>query len=98
MVHKWIDENPEKLETNYGVNIDEINKEIFAESKGITMETLIESLPPMFENIERITIKELSEYLEVDQKMIKTLIFEHAAELKQKNLDLKYSEGVITKE
>jgi len=97
MVRQWIEENPNMLEKNYGVNIDDINKEIAAKSKGITPEHLIDKLPSMFNSIERISINELADFLDVDQKTIKNIIFQHGEELKEKGLTLKYIEGVIVK-
>jgi len=97
MVHQWIEENPDTLKNNYGVNFNDINKEILTESKGITIQGLTEKLPSIFNTIERISIEELADYLEVDQKTIKNLVFKHGTELKEKGLDLKYDEGIIKK-
>lgn len=97
IIHQWIEENPDTLKNNYGVSYKEINKEILVETKEITIEGLIEKLPEMFEMIESISLEELADYLEVDQKTIKKLIFKHGQELKEKGLDLKYVDGIITK-
>ncbi|TFF98363.1 MAG: hypothetical protein EU547_01685 [Promethearchaeota archaeon] len=97
IIHQWIEENPSTLKNDYGVNFQEINKEILVETKEITIQGLIEELPPKFETIESISLEELADYLEVDQKTIKKLIFEHAPELKEKGLELKYVDGLLKK-
>lgn len=95
IIHQWIEENPDTLRTNYGINFRDINKEIIIESKGITIQGLIEKLPSLFKTIESIALEELADFLEVDQKTIKNLIFEHSADLQEKGIKLKYVEGVI---
>jgi hypothetical protein len=97
IIHQWIEENPDTLKNNYGVNFKDINKEILIETKGITIPSLIDKLPGLFDTIENISIEELADYLEVDQKTIQNLLFKHGSELKEKGLNLKYSKGIIKK-
>jgi predicted house-cleaning noncanonical NTP pyrophosphatase (MazG superfamily) len=95
IIHQWIEESPDLLEKNYGISFKEINKEIKLETSDKTMEDLKEKLLSMKEMLKRMSIEDLADILEVDQKTAKKLIFNHGPELKEKGLILQYDNGII---
>lgn len=95
IIHQWIEESPDLLEKNYGINFKEINKEIKLETSEKTMEDLKEKLLSMKGMLKRISIEDLADILEVDQKTAKKLIFNYGPELKEEGLTLQYNEGII---
>lgn len=97
IIHQWIEDNPDTLENNYGINFKEINKEILVETRDKSIEDLKAELLSMKEMLKRISIEELADILEVDQKTAKKLIFEHGPELKEEGLNLQYNNGIIEK-
>ena len=97
IIHQWIEENPNTLKNNYAVDFMEINREIKVETEEITIPELKENLLSMSEMFGKISVEELADLLEVDQKTIKNLIFKHGPELKEEGLHLQYNNGMIEK-
>jgi hypothetical protein len=105
IIHQWILTNTEMLENTYGVNIEEVNEEIFLETATLDYdkelkpleEQLIEELPDFFEMVEAVTIQDLADHFEVPIKTIKKLIYTHSKFIKSKGLNLSVKEGTIYK-
>ena len=105
IVHQWIEFNPELLKTNYGIDFKDITEEIQSESYQISIdktlkkfeEGIIKELPEFFELVEDVSIEDLTEHFNVDNKAIKRIIFIHGKEIKKLGLNLKLKEGRIFK-
>jgi len=97
IVHNWIEYNPEILKRNYGVNVEEVTREIVAGTTEISINDIINQLPKFFELVEDVSLVDLADYFEVSKKVIKKLIFEHSDEIKEIGLNLKYKGDRIYK-
>lgn len=103
LIHQWIESNPEILEKNYGISFKEITEEINRESYEISLDKtlkpyergIIDELPEFFEIVENVNIEDLSEHFNVDDKVIKRIIFTHGKELKNRGLNLKLKNNII---
>ena len=103
LIHQWIESNPEILEKNYGISFKEITEEIYRESYEISLDKtlkpyergIIDELPEFFEIVENVNIEDLSEHFNVDDKVIKRIIFTHGKELKNRGLNLKLKNNII---
>ncbi|MGB5910058.1 MAG: hypothetical protein WBH31_02575 [Promethearchaeia archaeon] len=106
IVHQWIEGNPNLLKENYGVEIKEINEEIFIDTAELSYDKalkpieieLIRELPEFFEMVELVSIEDLAEHFDVPVKSIKKIFFTHAKEIKSVGLNLIIREGKIFKE
>ncbi|MHA1491860.1 MAG: hypothetical protein ACTSRI_19675 [Promethearchaeota archaeon] len=103
VIHRWIELNPEILEKNYGISFKEITEEIQRESYEISLDKtlkpyekeIIDELPEFFEIVENVSIEDVSDYFNVDNKVIKRIIFTHGKELKNRGLNLKLKNNII---
>ncbi|MFX0037289.1 MAG: hypothetical protein ACFE9I_16835 [Candidatus Hermodarchaeota archaeon] len=106
IVHDWIENNPELLKRNYGVNIKEVSDEIFSETASLALDKslkdiemdIIKELPGFFELVEVVNIEDLADHFNVPDKLIKRIIFTHGKEIRKINLNLILKEGKIFKE
>jgi len=106
IVHQWIEENPDVLNTNYSIDVKEISEQLALETASILLDktmkpyekALIEELPQFFEMVEDVSLEEMAERFGVNAKAIKNIIFTHGKEIKQVGLTLKYKENRIYKE
>ncbi|MHA2181229.1 MAG: hypothetical protein ACXAAH_07380 [Promethearchaeota archaeon] len=106
MAHTWIEENPEVLKTNYGIDVREISERLAMETTSILLDktmksyekAIINELPQFFELVDDVSIEDLAEQFDVSEKAIKNIIFIHGKEIKQVGLTLKYKENRIYKE
>jgi len=89
IIHNWIEFNPDLLEKNYGINVEEITKEIIAETTEISETEIIKKLPKFFEIVEEVNISDLADYFDVSKKFIKDLLFEKGNEIKELGLNIK---------
>ncbi|TFF87145.1 MAG: hypothetical protein EU549_05310 [Promethearchaeota archaeon] len=89
IIHNWIEFNPDLLEKNYGINVEEITKEIIAETTEISEIEIINRLPKFFEIVEEVTIGDLADYFDVSKRFIKDLLFEKGEEIKNLGLNIK---------
>jgi len=105
IVHQWVLSNTEVLKKTYGVDIDEINDEIFLETATLVYDKelkplevkLIDELPEFFEMVEVVAIQDLADHFDVPIKTIKKIIYTHAKIIKSKGLNLTVKEGRIFK-
>ncbi len=106
MVHQWIEDNPDLLKKNYGIDVEDISEEIALESTRITLDKtlkpyekdIIKELVQFFEMVDDVALEDLAEYFDVSIKAIKNLIFTHSEEIKKVGLILKYRGNRIYKE
>jgi len=106
IVHSWIENNPEVLKTNYGIDIELISEELALGTATITLdktmkpyeEAIIKELPQLFKMVDDVALEDLSEHFDVSVKAIKNLIFTHSEEIKKVGLILKYRGNRIYKE
>lgn len=106
IVHQWIEENPNVLKTNYGIDVEEISERLALETVSVLLDktmkpyekSIIEELPQFFEMVEDVSLEDMAERFEVNAKAIKNIIFTHGKEIKQVGLTLKYKENRIYKE
>ncbi|TET00781.1 MAG: hypothetical protein E3J90_03710 [Promethearchaeota archaeon] len=105
IVHQWILSNAEMLKKTYGVDIDEINEEIFLETASLVYDKelkplevkLIDELSRFFEMVEVVGIQDLADHFGVPIKTIKKILYTHAKVIKSKGLNLTVNEGRIFK-
>ena len=105
IIHQWILSNTESLKKTYGVDIDEINEEIYLETASLVFDKelkplevkLIDELPAFFEIVEVVLIQDLADHFGVPIKTIKKIIYTHAKIIQSKGLNLTVNEGRIFK-
>ncbi|MHA1468096.1 MAG: ribbon-helix-helix domain-containing protein [Promethearchaeota archaeon] len=103
LIHNWIENNHDVLKNNYQIDFDEITNELLQDTLRITLdkslkpfeEDIIKELPEFFELVDDVSVEDLTEHFNVDNKAIKRLIFVHAKEIKKLGLNLKLKEGRI---
>lgn len=98
IVHNWIESKPDILKENYGVDIKKITEEIALESISASVDEFIARLPQFFNLVEDISLEDLSDYLGVNIKAVKNLIFTQGEKIKKAGLNLKYKGDRIYKE
>jgi hypothetical protein len=98
IVHHWIETKPDILKKNYGVDIKKITEEIALESISASVDEFIAKLPQVFNLVEDISLEDLSDYLGVNVKAVKNLIFTQGDKIKKAGLNLKYKGDRIYKE
>ncbi|MFX1278258.1 MAG: hypothetical protein ACFFA3_02505 [Promethearchaeota archaeon] len=106
IVHQWIEENPNVLKTNYGIDVEEISERLALETASVLLDktmkpyekAIIEELPQFFEMVEDVSLEDMAERFDVNAKAIKNIIFTHGKEIKQLGLTLKYKENRIYRE
>lgn len=98
IVHHWIESKPDILKKNYGVDIKKITEEIALESISASVDEFIAKLPQVFNLVEDISLEDLSDYLGVNIKAVKNLIFTQGDKIKKAGLNLKYKGDRIYKE
>ncbi len=105
IVHQWIEFNPDLLKKNYGIDLKEVTEELLRESYEISLdkslkpfeEKIINDLPNVFANAEVISVHDLAEHFEVDDKAIKRIMFTHNKKIKELGLNLILTNDIITK-
>lgn len=106
IVHQWIEDNPDLLKKNYGIDVEEISEEIALETASITLDKtlkpyekdIIKELPHFFEMVDDVSLEDLAEHFDVSVKAIKNIIFTHSEKIKKAGLILKYRGNRIFKE
>ena len=106
IVHRWIEDNPDVLKRNYGIDVGEISERLALETVNVLLDktikpyekAIIKELPQFFEMVGDVSLEDLAERFDVNVKAIKNLIFTHSQEIKQVGLTLKYKENRIYKE
>jgi len=103
MVKEWITQNSDKLMSMWEIDLAGIRRQVIAKQKGIKIEKelealeieIIKQLPDLFSNIESINTEELAEFLRINQRTLKKIIFTQKEELKKVGLKLVYKDGLI---
>jgi len=103
ITHQWIESNPEILQSNYGIDLREIAKDIQRESYQISLDKtikpfeqdIINELPEFFSIVEEINIDDLAGHFEVDNKVIKKILFTHGKKIKDIGLNLILKNNII---
>jgi len=103
MVKQWITQNSDKLMSMWEIDLAGIRRQVIAKQKGIKIEKelealeieIIKQLPDLFSNIESINTEELAEFLRINQRTLKKIIFTQKEELKKVGLKLVYKDGLI---
>jgi len=106
IVHQWIENNPDVLKRNYGIDVEEISEQLALETASISLdktmkpfeEAIIKELPQFLKMVDDVALEDLSEYFDVSVKAIKNLIFTHSEEINKVGLILKYRGNRIYKE
>jgi len=105
IVHQWIEYNPDLLKKNYGIGFREITEEILSDGYEVSLDktikpfesAIIQELPNFFEIVDSISIDDLAEHFNVDNKIIRRLIFIHGKEIKKLGLNLNLKNDIIFK-
>jgi len=103
MIKEWITQNSDKLMSMWEIDLAGIRRQVIAKQKGIKIEKklealeieIIKQLPDLFSNIESINTEELAEFLRINQRTLKKIIFTQKEELKKVGLKLVYKDGLI---
>ncbi len=97
VIHNWIETNPGKLKTNYGVDIRELTEEIALASMIDSVSDIIVRLPQIFQLVDDISLADLADHLDINVKAIKYLLFTQGEEINKLGLNLKYKGDRIYK-
>lgn len=105
IVHQWIEFNPDLLKKNYGIDLKDVTEEILRDSYEISLDkslkpfefTIIEELPNIFKMVDSISVFDLAEHFNIDDKAIKRIIFVHNKNVKDLGLNLVLKNDIISK-
>ncbi len=105
MIKEWINQNSERIMKTWDIDLSGIRKQVLAETKGLSIKEelqdldkeVIKQLPELFETINSINVRELSEIIDINQRTLQRIIFGHRKELLKSGLNLIYKDGLITK-
>ena len=97
VIHNWIETNPDRLKTNYGVDIKELTEEIALASMIGSVSEIIERLPQIFQLVDDISLIDLADHLEINVKAVKHLLFTQGENINKLGLNLKYKGDRIYK-
>lgn len=105
MIKEWINQNSEHIMKTWDIDLSGIRKQVLAETKGLSIKEdlqdldkeVIKQLPELFETINSINVRELSEIIDINQRTLQRIIFGHRKELLKSGLNLIYKDGLITK-
>jgi hypothetical protein len=97
VIHNWIETNPDKLKTNYGVNIEDLTEQIALASMIDSVNEIINELPQIFQLVDDISLIDLADHLEINVKAIKHLFFTQGEEIKKLGMNLKFKGDRIYK-
>jgi hypothetical protein len=103
MIREWINQNSDRIMNTWDIDLGAIRRQVLAETKGIAVKKeieeiekeIIKQLPEIFNSIEEISAKEAADFLEVNPKTLKKIIFIHNDELEKSGLKLSYKDGII---
>ena len=97
VIHNWIETNPDKLKTNYGVDIEDLTEQIALASMIDSVNEIINELPQIFQLVDDISLIDLADHLEINVKAIKHLFFTQGEEIKKLGMNLKFKGDRIYK-
>lgn len=103
IVHKWIEDNPQLLKNNYGIDLRAVTEEIERESYQVILDKelksfeqkIINELPNFFEMVEEASVEDLALHFKVDNNAIKRIIFVHGKKIKDTGLNLKLKNEIV---
>lgn len=103
MIREWINQNSDRIMKTWDIDLAVIRRQIMLKTKGTSFkeeledveQQIMEQLPKIFDSIEEISAEEAAEFLEVNPKTLKKIIFIHNQELEDKGLKLSYKDGII---
>lgn len=106
IVHQWIEDNPDLLKKNYGIDVEEISAQIALETASIVLDKtikpyekdIIKELAQFFEMVDDVSLEDLADHFDVGVKAIKNIIFTHSDKIKKEGIILKYKGDRIYKE
>jgi hypothetical protein len=90
VIHNWIENNPDKLKTNYGVDIEELTEEIALTSMISSVDENINKLPKIFQLVDDIGLNDLADHLEINVKALKNLFFTQGEKINKLGMNLKF--------
>jgi transcription initiation factor IIE alpha subunit len=99
IIRDWIDDNTEKIQSNWGINFAAIRMQILSryrkEVKEVSPEeaNLILRIIELFHTVKSINAEELAEELNIDIKKLRNIIFNNRIEFENKGLKLLYEDG-----
>ncbi len=97
IIHNWIETNPEKLRTNYGVDINDLTEQIAFASMIGSINEIINKLPQIFQLVDDISLLDLADHLEINVKAVKHLFFTQGEKIKKLGMNLKFKGDRIYK-
>ena len=97
VIHNWIETNPDKLKTNYGVDINELTEELAMASMIDSVSEIIIRLPQIFQLVDDISLIDLADHLEINVRAVKHLFFTQGEKIEKLGLNLKFKGDRIYK-
>ena len=97
VIHNWIETNPDKLKTNYGVDVKELTEGIALASMIGSVNEIINRLPKIFQLVDDINLLDLADHLEINEKAVKHLFFTQGEKIGKLGLNLKFKGDRIYK-
>ncbi|MFX0072273.1 MAG: hypothetical protein ACFFAO_14400 [Candidatus Hermodarchaeota archaeon] len=99
IVNQWIMSNSNILKEQYGIETEEVSREIEIKDKNKFLDDKIKKLISYSSKIKTsIDAQLLANTLDISQRMLMQIIFEHADKLKEKGINLIIEGNLIVKE
>lgn len=94
LIHNWIEENSDLLKTNYGIDLEDVSREILLESgKKDILEELVKSL----KRVKSINIDRLAAMLDINPNDLVKIINDNGDKLEEKGYNLIVDEDTVKK-
>jgi len=105
IVKEWIEDNSDKVKNDYGIDLIEIRRKLLAEERGLPDkkelkkldEEVLNRVIEFFEMADDADLEELADYINIDKKSVRDLIFGYRNVLEENGLKLKFSQGRFKK-
>ncbi|MHA1150214.1 MAG: DUF6290 family protein [Promethearchaeota archaeon] len=98
IITKYIEDNSNTIESKWGVNFQEISRQLKIESEEQKTQELIKKLVQYFKRIKSMEIDRISDLLDINSKTLVDLIVLHGDQLEKKGLNLQIDGELIIKE
>jgi len=98
LVHKWIENNPDILKSDYDIDLNDLAREIDIKNYDHFIQATIQKLVEYSEFFNEIEIDILVEQLEISRKILRDIIIKYHAKLEKNGIKLRIKGKLIIKE
>ncbi|MHA2390435.1 MAG: hypothetical protein ACXAEX_00560 [Promethearchaeota archaeon] len=98
LIHNWIESNPNILKSNYDIDLNDITREIEITDYNEVIQSTIQKILKYSELFNEIEFDIFAEQLEISNKILRDIIFEHKNKLEKLGVKLRIRGKLIIRE